>query len=264
MSWKGPYKVVKVLNKVDYVIDMQGKTKVLHVNLLKKYFRRAETTGLNVINEDVSLSVLSPYKLNNLVNVCVLEPNDDDSEDIITVNTCGDESINVNPNLSDEQTDELKSVIEEFSDVFSSIPGCTDTVVHEIRLITKGPVKKKIYPVPLHLKEEFDKEIDKLLDLDIIEPSNSSFCSPVVMVKKPDKSFKITQDFRALNAITEFDSEPMPAIEDDLHKFAGCKYISEIDITKAYHQIKLHPDSQPFTAFPTSKGLMQYKRMPLG
>ena len=56
----------------------------------------------------------------------------------------------------------------------------------------------------------------------------------------------------------------MPVIENELHKFTGAKFISELDITKAYHQIKLHVDSKKYTAFPTSKGLMQYVRMPFG
>ena len=264
MTWKGPYKIIKAQGKVDYLIDMHGKPKLLHVNLLKRYHRRADTTCLSVINEDVSYPVLTPFQLNNFVNVCVLEAEDNLEDNIITVDLCDQEEVNISSDLTEKQVGDLNNLLVEFKDVFSIVPGCTDTVMHEIRLTTREPVRKKIYPVPIRLRDDFDMEVDKLLELDIIEPSHSSFCSPVVMVKKPDNSYRLTQDYRALNAVTQFDSEPMPAIEDDLHKFSGCKYISEIDITKAYHQIKLHPNSRAYTAFPTSKGLMQYKRMPFG
>ena len=61
-----------------------------------------------------------------------------------------------------------------------------------------------------------------------------------------------------------FDAEPMPSIDADLHKFANTKYITEIDITRAYYQIPLSPESRKYTAFCTSKGLMEYVRLPFG
>ena len=60
------------------------------------------------------------------------------------------------------------------------------------------------------------------------------------------KTYRVTQDFRALNAISRFDAEPMPSIEADLHKFSGAKYISEIDITRAYYQIPLDESSRKY------------------
>lgn len=84
------------------------------------------------------------------------------------------------------------------------------------------------------------------------------------MIKKPDNSYRLAIDFRMLNAISHFDAEPMPTLEVDLHKFSNAKFLSEIDITKAYHQVPLSPESRKYTAFPTNFGLMQYKRMPFG
>lgn len=78
-----------------------------------------------------------------------------------------------------------------------------------------------------------------MLEMCIIRPSTSAYCSPVVMVRKPDGSYRITQDFRSLNSVTTFDAEPMPCIEHDLHKLVNAKYISELDITRAYYQIGL-------------------------
>ena len=42
MQWKGPYKIVDKPNKVDYKIDMNGKTRTFHANLLKLYIERKE------------------------------------------------------------------------------------------------------------------------------------------------------------------------------------------------------------------------------
>ena len=106
-----------------------------------------------------------------------------------------------------------------------------------------------------------------MLEMGIIQPSTSNYCSPSVMVKKAGTNpveYRLTQDFRALNAITIFDAEPMPSIDSALHKFNNSKFITEIDITRAYYHIKLAPESQKLTAFCTSRGLMEYTRLPFG
>ena len=159
---------------------------------------------------------------------------------------------------------DLQGVLKNFDKVFSDIPGCTSTITHSIKLKTNEPLKSKFYPVPVHLTKAFESEVSNLLKLGITEPSNSPYCVPVVLIKKPDKTYRLALDFRALNSVTVFDCEPMPLIDQDFYKFTGAVYFSEIDITKAYYQIVLDPDSRKFTAFQTPQGLMQFTRMPFG
>ena len=71
-------------------------------------------------------------------------------------------------------------------------------------------------------------------------------------------------DYRVLDAVTEFHVERMCSLEDDLHKFSGTKYFSELDLTKAYYQVPLTEKAMPLTAFPTHKGLMEFCRLPFG
>ena len=40
VQWQGPYEVTKRVAKNDYVIDRDGKDKIYHANLLKKYIER--------------------------------------------------------------------------------------------------------------------------------------------------------------------------------------------------------------------------------
>jgi len=44
-EWKGPFEVVRKLNKVDYVIRMGDKERVFHINMLKKFNERTETVN---------------------------------------------------------------------------------------------------------------------------------------------------------------------------------------------------------------------------
>ena len=48
-----------------------------------------------------------------------------------------------------------------------------------------------------------------MLKRDIIEPSTSSYASPVVIVKKADGSNRFCTDFRKFNKITVFDVKLM-------------------------------------------------------
>jgi len=55
-----------------------------------------------------------------------------------------------------------------------------------------------------------ENELETMLKLGVIEPSNSAYASPIVIVRKPDGSNRVCVDFRKLNKITIFDLEPMP------------------------------------------------------
>ena len=62
LQWKGPFRVIDKIGTVDYRIDLAGKSKVFHANLLNKYISRAE----------VSSSVITAKKSDNIFeHVCV-------------------------------------------------------------------------------------------------------------------------------------------------------------------------------------------------
>ena len=100
--------------------------------------------------------------------------------------------------------------------------------------------------------------------MDIVEPSESPYCSPVLIVKKKDNTNRFCIDFRTLNKIKVFDAEPMPNMEEIFTKKAGHKYISKLDLTKGYWQIPLTKNAKQYTAFQTPLGLLQFKVLPFG
>jgi len=151
-----------------------------------------------------------------------------------SITSLNDKELNVNEGLSSEQVSDVKYLITDFSDVFSDVPGHTKSIEHVIKLESNVPVSKKPFPIPHHLVLVFDKEVDRMLKLGIIEPSNSPYCSPVVLVRKSDQTWRFCIDFRGLNDITSFDCEPMPTIEDALGNFSNDVYFSELDLTKGY------------------------------
>ncbi|UYV83123.1 hypothetical protein LAZ67_22002327 [Cordylochernes scorpioides] len=67
-----------------------------------------------------------------------------------------------------------------------------------------------------------------------------------------------------VNELISSDVHPLPRIEDILDRLAQAKYFSTADISSAYWQVPIHPDSRPLLAFATLEGLYQPTRLPFG
>ena len=121
--------------------------------------------------------------------------------------------VKVNPELTEEQRGEVMKVFEEFQDVFTDVPGLTNLGEHSITLATEEPIHSRPYSLPHSIQKEVEKELDDMLKLGIIEPSTSSYSSPIVVVHKPDGSNRFCVDCPKLNKVTVFDPEPVPQPE---------------------------------------------------
>ncbi|CAB0043628.1 unnamed protein product, partial [Trichogramma brassicae] len=106
-------------------------------------------------------------------------------------------------------------------------------------------------------------EFKKLLDRGIIRPSSSQWASPLHLVPKPGNTWRITGDYRLLNARTRPDRHPLPIIEDLLQESIG-KVFSVVDLYKAFYQIPVAEEDISKTAVTTPFGLFEFLGMPLG
>ena len=76
------------------------------------------------------------------------------------------------------------------------------------------------------MQPEVDKEMSRILEQGVVEPGQSPWASPVVLVRKKDGSIRFCVDYRKLNAITRFDAYPLPRIDKTIENLSGAKFFS--------------------------------------
>ena len=125
-------------------------------------------------------------------------------------------------------------------------------------------------PVPLALKDKVIKEIEKFVSLGIIEPSQSGFNIPLIIVKKSDGTIRTSLDARQLNTKLIQDRWPLPTISELLYK-VGSKltrgndcYITSLDISKAYWTVQVDEKDKHKVSFSYNNKHWCAKRMLYG
>ena len=222
--------------------------------MLKKYIVR-------------DISVISSV---NLVNSVPHEQNQIDSEDMNFVKS--DPSLSklqnsdilkdLDQKLSHLDSDnrlEVKQLILEYEHSFPDIPSRTDKIYHDVDIIDSSkPVKQHPYRMNPVKQQYLREQVQYLLDNDFIEPSQSEWSSPCILVPKPDGTF------RKVNSVTKTDTFPIPRIDNCIDNIGHAKYVTKFDLLKGFWQIPLTNRAKEISAFVTPDGLYQYKVMPFG
>ena len=243
-KWQGPYTVVRKLSSTTYEIEMLDKRnprQVFHINLLKEWTTR------------------EPAPSQQLLVRAVKEEDDVEGEFTPTGHTT------VLPDLSHLSVikqQELEAIVPP--DLFQERPGTTDLVNHDIHLRDNTPIGQRMCQIPERMVPVLMEEVKVMRELGVIEPSNSEWSNPVVLVIKKDGSIRFCIDFRKVNEQSEFDAYPLPRLDDLIERVGQARYISTLDLCKGYWQVPLTEAAKPLTVFRTPQGLWQFTKMPFG
>ena len=134
----------------------------------------------------------------------------------------------------------------------------------EIDTSNASPIKQPIRRMPYAAKEEVARQLRRMQQMQVVQPSKSPWASPVVLVQKKDGSHHFCIDYRGLNDVTKADNYLLPCIDDLLDELGKAKFFSTLDLASGFWQIRVHPDSQEKTAFSISFGLFKFRVMPFG
>jgi transposase InsO family protein len=162
----------------------------------------------------------------------------------------------------DEQTRVLDT-LHPHSSMWDGRLGEIPTVEHHI--ITEGPpIASQPYRAGPASREIIDKEIKRMLDMKVIEPSSGPWSAPIVLIPKPDGSIRFCVDYRKLNEATVNDSYALPRIDDCLDSLGSARYFTTVDANSGYWQINVAKEDREKTAFTSHRGLFQFLRMAFG
>ncbi|GJY80830.1 putative reverse transcriptase domain-containing protein, partial [Tanacetum coccineum] len=167
-----------------------------------------------------------------------------------------------------EKEPEKIVVVRDFPEVFSDdLSGLLP--IREIKFLIElipgaTPIAKSPYRLAPSELEELSGQLKELQDKGFIRPSSSPWGAPVLFVKKKDGSFRMCIDYRELNKLTIKNRYPLPRIDDLFDQLQGLQYFSKIDLRFGYHQLRVHEDDIPKTAFRTRYRYFEFTVIPFG
>ncbi|GKB96710.1 putative reverse transcriptase domain-containing protein, partial [Tanacetum coccineum] len=184
----------------------------------------------------------------------------------------GERAVGITKALKSAREDEPRlsdiSVVREFEDVFpvdlSGLPPQRQVEFHIDLVPGATPIAKSPYRLAPSEMQELSGQLQELQDKGFIRPSHSPWGAPVLFVKKKDGSLRMCIDYRELNKLTVKNRYPLPRIDDLFDQLQGSRFFSKIDLRSSYHQLRVHEDDIPKTAFRTRYGHFEFIVMPFG
>lgn len=167
----------------------------------------------------------------------------------------------------------VKKLVDEFQMQFY-IEGDklakANVISHKIHLKPgTGIINVRQFRLPETTKIKISNATQKLYDDHIIRKSDSPFNFPTFMVPKKDEHGNLLDDrqvfdYRRLNAATIPQNFPIPLIQELVDSFTQAKYISKLDIERAFNQIPMEEEHKPYTAFTVGYNKFEFNGMPFG
>ncbi|CAM4532741.1 unnamed protein product [Lepidochelys kempii] len=172
-AWEGPFKVVKQLNEVNYVVELSNRAhhrRGYHVNMMKPYYARG----------NVVLAVCGQWE----------EQGDDPLVDLLPGTRAGSplETIPLSDQLTPAQQAEVRGVLRPYRQLFSNQPGRPNLTVHRVQTGSHLPIRCSPFQVTGKTAQDLEREVRDMLALGVIQPSASPWASPVVLVPQKDGS----------------------------------------------------------------------------
>ena len=158
----------------------------------------------------------------------------------------------------------------DFTDVFSEekalmLLECIKLNKHAIDLEDgKQPSYGPIYSLGPVKLETLKTYIETHLKTGFIRPSKSPAGAPILFDKKPDGSLRLCVNYWGLNNLTIKNRYPLPLIGESPDRLSRAKRFTQLDLTSAYHRMRIKEDDKWKTAFETRYGHFKYQVMSFG
>ena len=255
VRFEGPYAVVRASGPCNYVVatpDRRAKTRLCHVNLLKRYEGPEAVPLVGFVAATQGEEEGDGYVPREPVPVHLQ-------------NTQALQELRGNlSHLSPAQVEDVVGLVQSHLGLFRDAPGLTNVTVHDLDTGSSAPIKQHPYrlsPPKCHLVQQ---EVDYMLSIGVIEQAVSAWSSPVVLVGKEGGAHRLCIDYRKVNAITRSDAYPIPRIEDCIDRIGRARYVSKFDLLKGYWQVPMTDHAKEVSAFVTPSAQYVCRVLPFG
>ena len=104
----------------------------------------------------------------------------------------------------------------------------------EIHTGDEAPRKVSGHRMLFSVCQEVAKQLHNMQEGGVIEPSNSTWSSPVVMVQKKEGTLRFCIDYRELNKVTRKDTYSLPRVDDLLDQIGHSRYFTTLHLASGY------------------------------
>ena len=123
----------------------------------------------------------------------------------------------------------------------------------------KQPLYNLIYSLgPVEL-ETLKAYIETHLKTGFIRPFKSPAGAPILIDKKPDKNWQLCVNYQELNNLTIKNQYPLLLIGKNLDHLGRVKQFIQLDLSSAYHRMRIQGDYKWKIAFRTRYGHFEYQ-----
>lgn len=160
-----------------------------------------------------------------------------------------------------------QQLLAKYPELFSDTPGTVTKFQPKLILREEAkPIFRAKRPVPFAKVTAVEKELQRLTELNVITPVDfSEYAAPIVAVQKQSGAIRICGDYATgLNDQLQPCKYPLPTNDEMFAKLSGCKVFSKIDLSDAFLQIEIDPESRKLLTIHTHKGLFQFNRLAPG
>jgi hypothetical protein len=163
--------------------------------------------------------------------------------------------------------DEMIDVISNYDEVFQEPKGFPPKreIRHEIQLHQDVPLPNiGMYMIYLLENEEIKKQVQELLEREVIGPISSPCGSSIVLLPKKNGMWRMCVDFCALKKIMVKNCYPLPCIDDLLDQLNNVVYFTKLDLRSGYDQVRIVEGNVWKIFFKTKQGLFEWMVMQFG
>lgn len=185
------------------------------------------------------------YEFQNMLPVPTTEP----TLDIASSTSLKDNDEVSTTTMSAKQKSQVQRLIMENESIFRPFDEPTPYAEHSIRLTEAQPMSVPPYRMSPAQQAVLRKELDQMLQNDVIEECESPYSAPIVLVPKKNGSLRVCIDYRALNRITVADRYPLPQMDDLLQAAGPTPLVSS-------HQIEIKRRLLPHSVCFVSSGCL--------